>query len=239
MGQYFTADYHGAPFQLFGPAHFGALGALLILNLFLLRFKSASEHIKRTARWILLGVMWGAEIAWHLWNVSNGLWTIQTVLPLHLCSVLIWLTGVLLITKNQYLYEFAYFLGIGGAIQYLATPDLGIYGFPHFRFFQTFTTHGLLLTCPIYMTVVEGMRPTWTSLFRVAVGINLYMIPVYFVNSAIGSNYLMINAKPATPSLLDLLPEWPYYIIHMELIGLVTCLLLYLPFIVRDRRGLA
>jgi uncharacterized membrane protein YwaF len=47
----------------------------------------------------------------------------------------------------------------------------------------------------------------------------------------------MLNAKPATPSLLDLLPPWPYYIPYMELLGLVSCLLLYLPFVLIDRRS--
>lgn len=117
------------------------------------------------------------------------------------------------------------------------TPDLGIYGFPHFRFFQTFISHGLIITSAIYMTVVEGFRPTWKSLLRVAIGINLYMVVIYFVNDAIGSNYLMINGKPTTASLLDILPPWPIYIIYMEVIGVVNCLLLYLPFMVKDWRA--
>ncbi|HET9589319.1 MAG TPA: hypothetical protein VFO91_11065, partial [Anaerolineales bacterium] len=60
---------------------------------------------------------------------------------------------------------------------------------------------------------------------------------VFFINSAIGSNYLMINYKPDTPSLLDLLPEWPVYILYMELIGITTVVLLYLPFFVKDWRS--
>ena len=46
----------------------------------------------------------------------------------------------------------------------------------------------------------------------------------------------MINYKPATPSLLDLLPPWPIYIVYMELIGIATMLLLYVPFAVKDLR---
>jgi uncharacterized membrane protein YwaF len=65
---------------------------------------------------------------------------------------------------------------------------------------------------------------------------NLYVLTIYFVNSAIGSNYLMINHKPDTPSLLDLLPEWPLYILYMELIGVITVLLLYFPFAAKDLR---
>ena len=72
---------------------------------------------------------------------------------------------------------------------------------------------------------------------RVAVWMNVYMVIIYFINDAIGSNYLMVNGKPNTPSLLDLLPPWPIYIIYMEAIGLITVLILYLPFAIRDWRN--
>jgi hypothetical integral membrane protein (TIGR02206 family) len=236
MGWFFARDYAGGAFQLFGAAHLAALAALVLLNLFLLRFKGSPEATRKRVRWILAIILWVAETAWHLWNFFTGQWTVQVLLPLNVCSALIWLSGFMLILKSQTIYEFAYFLGIGGAIQYLATPDLGIYGFPHFRFFQTFTSHGLLVTCAIYMTVVEGFRPTWRSLWRVVIIANIYMVAIFFLNRAIGSDYLFVNAKPATASILDLLPPWPYYILYMEALGLVTFLLLYLPFMIRDRR---
>jgi len=145
----------------------------------------------------------------------------------------------MLVTKNYHIYEFMYLMGIGGAIQALATPDIGIFGFPHFRFFQTFISHGLIVTSAIYMTLVEGLRPTWKSVWRVTLWMNIYMIPVFFLNQAIGSNYLMINHKPPTASLLDLLPPWPIYILYMEAIGLITVLLLYSPFAIKDWRAKA
>ena len=159
------------------------------------------------------------------------------MLPLHLCSLLVWTGALMLITKNYRIYEFMYFMGIGGAIQALATPGLGSYGFPHFFYFQYFISHGLIITSAIYMTVVEGLRPTWKSLLRVAIWMNIYAVAVYFINSAIGSNYLFVNYKPNTPSLLDLLPHWPIYILYMELIGVITILLLYLPFAIKDWRN--
>ena len=71
----------------------------------------------------------------------------------------------------------------------------------------------------------------------VAIWMNIYVVIVYFINSAIGSNYLMINFKPNTPSILDLLPPWPIYILYMEIIGVITILLLYLPFAIKDWRN--
>ena len=158
------------------------------------------------------------------------------MLPLQLCSLSVWMSAFMLVSKKYRVYEFIYFAGIGGAIQALATPGLGIYGFPHFLFFQYFLSHGLVITSAIYMTVVEGLRPTWKSLLRVAIWLNIYAVGIYFVNLGIGSNYLMLNAKPNVPSLLDLLPPWPVYILYMEGIGVISFLLLYLPFAIKDLR---
>jgi len=236
MTDFFASDYQGPAFEFLGTAHLAALGFLVLLNLWLLRFRHASDGAKGAIRWLLALVLLGNEIAWHYWNYVSGRWTIQTMLPLHLCSLLVWTGAYMLVTKSYRVYEFMYFMGIAGAIQALATPDLGIYGFPHFRFFQTFISHGLIITSAIFMTVVEGLRPTWKSMLRVAVWMNIYAGIVYYINTVIGSNYLMINYKPSLPSLLDLLPEWPIYILYMELIGVVSMLLLYLPFVVKDLR---
>jgi hypothetical integral membrane protein (TIGR02206 family) len=237
MEQFFARDFYGPAFELFGIPHVIALSVLLAFNLILLQSKHAREDQKESIRWALALALVVNETAWHIWNAAVGRWSIQSMLPLHLCSALVWVGALMLVTRNYRMYEFMYLLGIGGAIQALATPDLGIYGFPHFRFFQTFISHGLIITSAIYMTVVEGFRPTWKSLLRVALWMNIYVVIVYFINDAIGSNYLMVNAKPNTPSLLDLLPPWPVYILYMEVIGFITVFLLYLPFAVRDLRS--
>lgn len=229
-------EYSGPAFEWLGATHLAALAFLMLLNLYLIRFRYASDRTKGMVRWFLALVLLVNEVAWHYWNYVTGRWTLATMLPLHLCSVLVWTGAWMLMTKNYRVYEFMYFMGIGGGLQYLATPDLGIFGFPHFRFFQAFLSHGLIVTSAIYMTVVEGLRPTWKSMLRVFIWMNLFAGVIYFVNVYLGSNYLMINYKPNTPSLLDLLPEWPIYILYMELIGVVTMLLLYLPFVIKDWR---
>ena len=236
MDQFFAYDYQGPRFELFGTAHLVALAILALLNLYLLRFKSANDKTKGRIRWTLALILWVNEIGWHYWNYAVGKWTIQTMLPLQVCSLLVWFGGLMLVTKNYRIYEFMYLMGIGGAAQALITPDLDIHGFPHYRFFQTFISHGLIVTSAIYMTVVERYRPTWKSLWRVAFWMNLYMIPIYFFNKAIGSNYLMINYKPGIHSLLTLLPPWPIYIIYMEAIGVILFIFLYLPFAIKDWR---
>lgn len=237
MNGIFSLDWGGPPFRMFDAVHLTTLGLIALLNLALARLRFASEGARRTARRALAVALVANEIFLHIWSLAVGTWSIQTMLPFHLCAVMVWASAVMLWTRSYAIYEFAYFLGIGGALQALLTPDIGAYGFPHYKYFTSFISHGLIVTAAIYMTVVEGFRPTWRSLGRVAIGANLYMLVIFFVNLAIGSNYLFIAHKPETASLLDLLPPWPIYILYIELIGLVMCLLLYLPYAIRDHRA--
>lgn len=232
---YITAEYQGKPFMLFGTAHLVALAVIVVLSISLYTSrKKFSKRKKQDMRDTIASILILNEIGWHLWNYFFNEWTIQTMLPLHVCSILIWLGAWMLSSKNQVLYELMYFIGIAGALQALITPDAGIYGFPHYRFFQTFISHGMIIIAALYMTFVEEMRPKWKSIIRVFLITNVYMVAVYFINDAIGSNYLYVNAKPATASLLDMLPAWPTYILYMEAIGLASIFVLYFPFLVKD-----
>jgi hypothetical integral membrane protein (TIGR02206 family) len=235
MSQFFAKDYSGEPFVLFGTAHLVTLGivALLVLFTILLR-KSFTPRGRTIFRVSLAAILVLNELAWQTWNAITGQWTIQTMLPLHLCSVLVWLSAYMLLKRNYAIYEFAYFLGLAGAIQALLTPDAGIYGFPHFRFFQVMISHGAIFLAAIYMTFVEGFRPYWKSLMRLFVGGNIYLASIGLINWLIGSNYLFIAHKPETASLIDLLGPWPWYILSLEAIGVAVCLLLYLPFFLKD-----
>jgi len=235
IAQYFAKDYTGGAFVLFDGAHLTALGLIVLLNVFLVwRFKGAPESARHNVRWTIAIILWLNEIGWHIWNAATGQWTLQTMLPLHLCSVLVWVGALALVTKNYRVYEFMYFMGIAGAVQALLTPDVGMYGFPHFRAFQTFISHGLIITSPIFMTLVDGYRPTWGSYGRVVIWMNVYMVIVFVINLLIGSNYLFIAHKPPTASILDMLPAWPWYILYVEAIGLIMCLILYVPYIIKD-----
>lgn len=240
MDEFFAKDYSGAPFQLFGIAHLIALGVVIAINLLLPAFRRHSdERSRRMFRLALAAILLVNESLWHWWNLSTGQWTVQTMLPLHICSAMVFLSAAMLVTRSYRLYEFLYFMGIGAATQALLTPDAGPYGFPHFRFFQVILSHGAIVTSAVYMTVVERYRPYPRSLLRVFVGMNLYLAVVAVVNVLLGSNYLFIAHKPETASLMDVLGPWPWYILSMELLGLVVCLLLYLPFLLKDRRGRA
>lgn len=237
LDSFFAKDFAGPAFQLFGPHHLVVLALLLLLNGGLLAY---GRHIplswRPPLRYALALILLVDEAMWHWWNWYVGQWTVQTMLPLHLCSLLVFLSALMLSTKNYTLYEFVYLLGIAGAMQAILTPDAGAYGFPHFRFFQVFVSHGSIVTAGVWMTAVEGYRPFPPSLLRVAGGGLAYMALVGVINAWLGSNYLFIAHKPETASLLDVLPAWPWYIPYILLLGAIFLGLLYLPFAIKDWR---
>ena len=232
---FFDPNYSGEPFHLFGPKHLLFLAIVLVIVLWLLiGWKNPSEKGKHRARYLMAATLFIWEGAWHLWSLWTGTWTITYNLPLHICSIMVWLSIYMLITKNQRIYEFAYFIGLAGALQPLLTPEAGIYGLWHFRALQTLIVHGTLVIAPIYMTTKEGFRPTWGSFLRVGIGTNIYMVIIHFINLSIGSNYLFTVSKPPTTSLLDVLGPWPLYLLSMEAIGFILFFFLYLPFMIKD-----
>lgn len=238
MRRFFDSNYGGAPFALFGWGHLTALGLIVLVALAMLPLRRVPDRMmRRTFRGAL--ALW--LVCWDLgnyaWRFGNGLGSIQTDLPLHMCAITVWLCVITLLTGNVHAYEFAFFLGLGGATQGLITPEIGHYGFPHFRALQSFAVHGGIVLAALYMTLVEGYRPTARSLGRVIVWMGLYAAAIFPLNLVLGSNYLFIAAKPDFPTLLDNLAPWPWYVPQLALIAFTVACALYLPFWIGDLRA--
>jgi hypothetical integral membrane protein (TIGR02206 family) len=235
--EYFSVEYSGPPFVLFGTQHLVALGILVtvcvLITLFRHRFSPSARKI---FRYSLAVLVYANESSWHIWKLANNDWNLQVMLPLWLCSLTAWTMPLLLIWKQRWYFEWVYLLGTIGAMMALLQPDLTIYGFPHFRFIEFITLHGALVVGVVYFVAVEGFRPHIKSFPYVLLFTNLYWLLCAWVNSLIGSNYLYTHSKLPTPSLLDLLGPHPVYLIWMEIIGIGLCLLLYLPFYIPRRK---
>ena len=237
VAPYFDHDYIGPAFDLFGPGHLAALALLGAVVTFLVRgWREPNGTARQRARQLIAGIMILNEIGWHYWNIAGGVWNLGEHLPLHATSLSIWGSIYVLLTRNFRVYEIIYFIGIAGALQALITPSAGEYGLPHYRAFQTLISHGMIIVAMAYMTSVEGFRPTWASVWKTMLAINMYLLIVTAINLALGSNYMYTLAKPSTASLFDLFGPWPWYLVAAEFIALAMFSLLYLPFALADRR---
>jgi hypothetical integral membrane protein (TIGR02206 family) len=235
LERYFSKFWFGFPFEVFNAPHLISLAGIAFLCLAVVRFRkhfsNTSKVLIRKTLAVMLLISQAAFIIW-LFYIGEASWT--TALPLHMCSLFIVLSALMLLFRSYAIYEFSYFLGTGGALYALITPDIGMYNFPHFLPVQTMIAHGGLLLAQIYMTAVEGFRPTLRSLRKVYAGVLIYSGIVIVINWFLGSNYLFFSYKPDFPTLLDVMGPWPWYILGIQIIGAITCLLLYLPFYAND-----
>lgn len=229
--EYWVIDHPLGPFQLFGGAHLTALALVAVVVVVLFTHGGhISDETRRRTRLAFAGVLVVNEALWHVWALLTDQYTIQRMLPLHLCSVMVWFSAGSLLLNARRLFGVIYFLGIAGAVQALITPDAGLYGFPHFRFIQTMISHSGVFLAGVYVVAVEGYRPTLRTALYVLAGLNAYAAVVAVINWRLGSNYLFVSGKPESSSLLDVMPEWPWYIPILEVIAAVLLVGLWLPF---------
>ncbi|EWG10254.1 TIGR02206 family membrane protein [Cytobacillus firmus] len=225
----FSQDYSAFPFVFFSASHivmivlFAAVSALLFI------FRKGLYRHDRKFRLYMFLLLFILELLYHLWLYHGGKWDISFTLPLQLCSISLILCLLLLASKSKAVFQIVYYIGVTGAIMAILTPELFL-GFPHFRYFQFFITHNLIVWTCLYFVFVHQFRPTGKGLFQSFIFLNLCAAAAFFANKLTGGNYMFLSRKPENNSLLDYFGPYPYYIITLEIAALFLFSLLLLPF---------
>lgn len=113
------------------------------------------------------------------------------------------------------------------------TPDLS-YGFPDLRFINFFMLHGGVIAAALYMTLCLGLRPVPMSTARVLAWSTVYLAVATTTNFVFDANFGDLRAKPSHISLFDYMAPWPFYIVQLVPIAIVSCLIIYSPFFIVD-----
>jgi len=231
MSRYFEWGYDEDPFVLFSLEHWLTITVFVFIAIGIALYRKPLRKGSRPVvfRFCLAGVLLLSEISYQSWQIYYGQWNPSYSLPLHLSSVSLIFAIIMLLTKNERVFAFTYFVGIGSAIQAMLTPVIDGYSFPHCRYIHFYVAHGGVVIACLYMLFVERFRPTLKLLWRSFLYLNVYTAFMYFINLWTGGNYMFIMRKPSTASVLDFLGPWPWYIIPLELIALASFLILWFP----------
>ncbi|MCD9021449.1 YwaF family protein [Cohnella silvisoli] len=198
-----------------------ALAAAFVIGISFFRRKLKDPVYNLIARIGLAALLVICELALQGWYAVTDNWGWYS-LPFQLCSIMMWLSAALLLTRNRRLYEITFFLGIMGALQALLTPNLDV-TFPQFRYFHFFIAHSAIVGASVFLTVVDGYRPKVSSVFRALGWLHVLAIPAAIANELTGTNFMFLARKPETASMLDLLAPWPWYLLQLELVALSLC----------------
>ena len=159
--------------------------------------------------------------------IPEHLFSFHRSLPLHFCSLNIWLIGFNCFFKSRKLFVYTFFMGLIGGFYSVLTPLLTVGDAPlvivHYIF-----VHTALFTVPIVMIRLYGMRLKyydWIRGYLFAAAISTVMVVInsylnlYVENTGGASaNYMFVTIAPAVsnPFLFEGL-QWPFYLIPIHL----------------------
>jgi hypothetical integral membrane protein (TIGR02206 family) len=197
-------------FQTFSGQHFGLMAFFVVVFVALVvygRRHGDDERFRHGYALLMLCVC----IPLQFLQLLPNDFTLGTSLPLQYCD-LTWMVAVVALwTRTWWAVALTFYWGLTLTVQAIVTPSLG-QEFPDPRFFMYWGMHFLSVWAAGWLAA-SGSGPTWRG-YRLAVVVTAVWAGVVMVfNEATGTNYGYLNRKPPGASLLDLMPDWPFYVL--------------------------
>lgn len=230
--------------------HLAALAVILAACVIVpvLARRSSSPAVRDRGALVITLILWTHELVYEIYWFVIGAWTVGNCLLLHMCGLALMFLPFAYFSRDgkfrQYVFEILYFFGLGGAMQALFTPDIGMHGFPEFKYFSYFLSHGTIVLGVIYAAAVYRIPLRWMSVVRIAVVTTIFSLVMFGVNRVFPlfppyelGNYFIMGYPPPTGSIIDVFASIfgpaPRYLVGLELMGAVVLAAITAPYWVR------
>lgn len=221
-------------FSMFSIYHINILFYLIFFGYFFIHTGTLLPTLKEKHLRICFGIaipaLYMLEIAF---SIFLGYYDFFEFLPLHLCSIMVVLAPIALLTKRQEIFEILYFYGTFGAFTAILFPALSKLNYYDLRIGFFMLKHGLLFIAPLYLIIVNKMRPTLKGMIRaITITIVFCIFIVYPANYLSGYNYIYLMGGPRNTPLAAIEATFGYggYIAFLCTLSVVVPALFYLPF---------
>lgn len=241
---YFFGQGETIEFHHFSLAHFLPIILMVIVMALIAKYGKKIKGYKNEERIriAMTFIMLICEMSyfWRLTNVPGLNPTPIDHLPITVCGWALIFCSILVLTKNQTLFDIAYFWVFTGSIFGLITPTVISYCGPtRFRYYQFWLEHTMGFISLFYMIFVHNMRPNFKSMIKSFSALTVLALIAMYVNNLIpGANYLFLATTEDTASVLDILPK--NYALKVTVMALVIAVLFcvaYLPWFIKDYKS--
>jgi hypothetical integral membrane protein (TIGR02206 family) len=176
--------------------------------------------------------------AYHLVIALRGQFEPDSDLPLQLTDIVTVIAALALWSRSLLLFELTYFWGLTAVLLAVLTPGLDPdEGFPSFFFWHYFVTHSGVVLAALFLAIGLRLTPRSGAVRRVFLATFSWAAVATAGNVFTGGNYMFLRERPGTPSILDYMGPWPWYILGAALLALALFALLDLPFRARRQRA--
>lgn len=226
---------------LYGTRHIIMLAIVVLLAVTLsLIFRKKSEKVKNILFYVFGGVFLFFEIASRVVNlIIADTYTLKSVakiiLPMHICSVMVWVFIVAIFSRKQFLINFSVVGGILATTAFLLYPAVGINQvYMSFTCIYSTVSHMLgFVCCILLMTLGRAdfhFKDIWKTFLCFAV-MFLWGVLLDFIIFP-GSNYMYIVKNP-----LPINFHIPYQIIFLLIIIAYICIYYVIYTLTHRKRG--
>lgn len=216
----------------FSLLHFGwIMFTMLLMFVVITNYKRKSlqqkdKLVRRAA--ILLLVLYIFRV---IWALSIGKFSADSMLPFHLCALMVFVDFIAVFWNIKFLKEFGYCAGLPGALIAFLTPDIN--GFPLFSIqYQVYIyDHFFLILIPLLWVMGDGYRPDKAYGNKVFGSMAVLAIMDGFINKMLHSNYMFVSKAPPHTPFVIIQNNLGYagYITFLVIGAYVAIKLMYMP----------
>ncbi len=232
---------------MFSAEHFIWMGICAVIIGVLLGLAFRYKFSRRTATWVMAATAAASELCkifTHIQEAEGGGGVLEPdSLPLHLCSILIFLIFYCAFSKNEervaQITSFCMPVGIWGGVLAILMATSGV-NFAKPYAYQCFVYHGVLLWWAVYLIAskqVELGRKAYLTNLAV---LGCLVFVMLWVNSALSvydTNFFYVVRPPVDGlPLLNLDNGWMAYFLTLVGLGLVGVTLVHLPAMLKERK---
>ncbi len=217
-------------FIRYNTEHYVLLIGFVVFQWFFVRWLQTHEMEKqaRVMMWFAIVVSFAQLIKIPL-NMYVGVFDSTNDIPLHLCNFLPFIMVWVYYSKSKVVWATTFFWVILGVSQANFTPSVEFSLF-HYDAIRYWLVHLGLVLLALYPAIAWKWTLELKDVFRTVLALNGIAIIIYGLNLILDSNYMYLMGKPPGTTFFNILPEWPYYILILEVILLVWSLLLWSVF---------
>ncbi len=224
-------------FSLFDSTHYTELlAALLFITVCAVVYRRCTDTARKQILRAVFVLMLVDELIKHLAMLYTGQWS-AIYLPLHLCSINIFVCWYDAVHNSRWSKEVLYALCLPGALVAMLSPSwqkLPVWNLMHLH---SYSVHVLLILYPVLL-LAGGFRPQVHSLRYVLVFLLSTAVPIFVLNCILGTNFFFLNdpqGNAITAFFAHYLGERFYVLGFLPVIALVWTLL-YLPWHIAARQ---
>ncbi|MCP9290265.1 YwaF family protein [Gracilimonas sediminicola] len=224
MNTFFDTTYL---FSSYSAEHFTVLLLFFGFCIWFIPFmRTRSREVQRKVLLVMAVMMSLSQLMKIPLNMYTGTFDVTNDIPLHMCNFLPFVLVWVYMKSDRNTWSVLFFWVVLGVSQANLTPSVQFSLF-HYDAIRYWMVHLLLVLVALYPAIEWGWDLKLRDVGRSVVALNFVALVIGGINLLLGSNYLYVMGKPPGTTFFSILPEWPVYLIYLELIFVAWSLMVY------------